>query len=178
MGRHGTNVDTAERGALPAAVLSPGWYPDPYLRWKARYWDGRLWTDRVAGPGRDPMRPVFGHDTVAPPAQADLLVVDPRLARIVEALCTAELAHLRTEVETWCGVAEERGRALASALAALESLAASRKQLAGERIDVGDTVYRSAAKPALASVPDAARMAALSELTTMTLKRRRWWERS
>jgi Protein of unknown function (DUF2510) len=179
MGRYGTSAETTEPAALPAAVLSAGWYPDPYLRWKARFWDGRLWTERVAGPGRQPTMPVFGHDPVAPPARADLFVVDPTLVRIVEAMCTAELAHLRTEVETWRGVADERARALAKAFNALESLVADRRQHAPEPTERNlDPVDGPAARSALVSVPDAVRMVALSELQTMTLKRRRWWRRS
>ena len=49
---------------LRAPLLQAGWYPDPYRRWKARYWDGYRWTERVAKPGRDAKVPVFGHDAV------------------------------------------------------------------------------------------------------------------
>jgi hypothetical protein len=138
-----------------------------------------LWTERVAGPGRQPTKPVFGHDPVAPPARADLFVVEPTMLRIVEAMFSAELAHLRTEVATWRGVADKRGQALASAFNGRESLVASREQVALEPTEqYPDPVYEPAAESALASVPDAVRMAALSELQTMTLKRRRWWQRS
>ncbi|WP_147917636.1 DUF2510 domain-containing protein [Ruania zhangjianzhongii] len=37
---------------------SPGWYADPARRHQFRYWDGRLWTEHVAGPqgtGVDPL---------------------------------------------------------------------------------------------------------------------------
>jgi hypothetical protein len=76
-------------------------------------------------------------------------------------------------------VADKRGQALASAFNGRESLVASREQVALEPTEqYPDPVYEPAAESALASVPDAVRMAALSELQTMTLKRRRWWQRS
>lgn len=179
MGRHGTGVQTLETAALSAAALPAGWYRDPFLRWKARYWDGRSWTERVALPGHDPTRPVYGQDPVLPPARADLFLVDPALVRLVEAACAEELAHLRTEVETWREVADERARALGRALNALELLAAGRTQLEARPKDRGARPEdASAAQPTLAAVPDAVRAAALSELICITSKQRRWWRRS
>jgi hypothetical protein len=172
MGRHGTGVQTLETAALSAAALPAGWYRDPFLRWKARYWDGRSWTERVALPGHDPTRPVYGQDPVLPPARADLFLVDPALVRLVEAACAEELAHLRTE-------ADERARALGRALNALELLAAGRTQLEARPKDRGARPEdASAAQPTLAAVPDAVRAAALSELICITSKQRRWWRRS
>ena len=194
----GTGVGTPEPGALPAATLSPGWYPDPHLRWKARYWDGRFWTGRVAAPGQ--AVPVFGQDALAPPERT-FADVAPTLIRLVDAVCTAELAHLRAEMETWRAVAEERGRALASALNAVESLAArgerrstkpsepsdDRLSTASLRLESGAhptpperpaASNTAAATSAMVTVPDAVRTAALSELLTMTSKQRRWWQRS
>jgi hypothetical protein len=204
----GTGVGTTEPSALPAATLSPGWYPDPHLRWRARYWDGRFWTERVAGAGPEPTRPVFGHDALAPPERT-FADVAPTLVRLIDAVCTAELAHLRAEVETWRGVAEERGRALTSALNALESLTAHCAQLSREPTERRDDPWRTtrttsspraqsrspepsqahvpetptavdapAARSALASIPDAVRTAALAELHTKTSNQRRWWIRS
>lgn len=188
--------------ALPAATLSPGWYPDPHLRWKARYWDGRVWTERVAAAGQ--ALPVFGQDPLAAPEHTDADVT-PTLVRLVDAVCTAELAHLRAEVETWRGVAEERERALTTALNALESLAAQHKQLSTEPTERSADQWRAtrtptshpdprteprdsteipaaveapAAKSSLVSIPDKVRTAALAELHTMTLKQQRWWQRS
>jgi hypothetical protein len=194
----GNGVGTTESSALPAATLRPGWYPDPHLRWKARFWDGRFWTGRVAAAGQ--ALPVFGQDAVAPPERTAADVA-PTLMRLVDAVCTAELAHLRAEVETWRGVAEERGRALASALTALESLAGRDEQLSikpierdvdqakttGPRLESGThptppqrsaVADAPAATAALVTVSDAVRTAALSELLTMTNKQRRWWRRS
>jgi hypothetical protein len=99
--------------------------------------------------------------------------------RLVEAACAAELAHLRTEVETWREVADERARALGRALNALEFLAAGRTQLEARPYDRGvRPEVASAAQPTLAAVPDAVRAAALSELICITSKQRRWWRRS
>jgi hypothetical protein len=168
-------VGTAGSGALPAS----GWYPDPYRRWKARYWDGRLWTEQVAAPGPDPKLPVFGHDAVALPARADLFVVDATLARLVDAVCSAELAYLRAEVETWRSVADARGRALERAFDALESLGTASKQLSTEPNEHRvEPVDRHAAESARATVTDPVRLAELSELLTMRPKQRRWWRRS
>lgn len=203
-----TGVGTPEPSALPAATLSPGWYPDPHLRWRARYWDGRFWTERVAGAGLEPTQPVFGHDALAPPERT-FADVAPTLVRLIDAVCTAELAHLRAEVETWRGVAEERGQALTSALNALESLTAHCEQLSrepterssdpwkttrtisaspnqsrspelsGERAPEPPTAVEApAARSALVSIPDAVRTAALAELHTKTSNQRRWWIRS
>lgn len=201
----GTGVGTTEPSALPAATLSPGWYPDPHLRWRARYWDGRFWTERVAGAGLEPTQPVFGHDALAPPEQT-FADVAPTLVRLIDAVCTAELAHLRAEVETWRGVAEERGKALTSALSSLESLSAHCEQLSSEPTERSGDVWRTtrtmsvartqsrspelsearvpepptavdapAARSALVSIPDAVRTAALAELHTKTTSNRRRW---
>jgi Protein of unknown function (DUF2510) len=170
---NGSGVRTTESPAIPAATLSPGWYPDPHLRWRARYWDGRAWTERVAGPGQDPTRPVFGLDALAPPERTHLRVV-PEFARLVDAVSAAELTHLRAEVETWRGVAEQRGHALTKALNALESLAARCEQPAATPTEhrVGP-VDEPAARSALVTIPDSVRAAALSELHTLPLKQRR-----
>jgi len=203
----GTAVGTTEPSALPAATLSPGWYPDPHLRWRARYWDGRFWTERVAGAGLEPTQPVFGHDALAPPEQT-FADVAPTLVRLIDAVCTAELAHLRAEVETWRGVAEERGQALTSALSSLESLSAHCEQLSREPTERSGDQWRMtrtisasrnqsrspelsgarapepataedapAPRSALVSIPDAVRTAALAELHTKTSNHRRWWLR-
>ena len=193
----GPCVPTTQPDALPGATLTPGWYPDPHLRWKARYWDGRFWTERVAAPGQ--ALPVFGQDPVVPPERTDADVA-PTLARLADAVRTAELAHLRTELETWRGVAEERGRVLTSALNALESLAARGERTPPEpvrsveasrtaslRLETGPPpapperpagAGAPAARSSRVTVPDAVRTAALSELLTMTSKQRPWWQRS
>ncbi len=163
--------------------------------------DGRVWTERVAATGQALL--VFGQDPLAPPERTDADVT-PTLVRLVDAVCTAELAHLRAEVETWRGVAEERGRALTTALNALESLAAQPKQLSTEptersvdqwratrtptlhpdprteprnSAEIPAAVEAPAAKSSLVSIPDKVRTAALAELHTMTLKQQRWWQR-
>ena len=74
----------------------PGWYEDPYGRWRARYWDGLCWTERVANRGADPTQPEYGTDP--------LFATDTDHA--------TELAHARAEADHWRRVAEARQRAL------------------------------------------------------------------
>jgi Protein of unknown function (DUF2510) len=173
---YGSGAGTTESPDQPAATLRPGWYPDPHLRWRARYWDGRVWTDRVACPGQDPTRPVFGQDAVAPPewtevqAERTEVQVAPRLLRLVDVTSTSELTHLRAEVERWRAVAEERGRALAGALKALESLAPGRELPSAAPTERGAAPVEPAPRSALVTIPDAVRAAALNELHTVTLK--------
>jgi hypothetical protein len=168
---YGAGGGATESPDQPAATLRPGWYPDPHLRWKARYWDGRVWTERVAGPGQDPTRPVFGQDTVAPPERTEVQVA-PKLLRLVDVMSTSELTHLRAEVEMWRAVAEERGRALAGALKALESLVPRRETPSAAPTECGAGPVDPAPRSALVTIPDGVRAAALNELHTMTLKQR------
>ena len=93
-----------ERPTSPVP-LEIGWHPDPYRRWKARYWNGEYWTARVANPDHRG-RPVFGTDVIVP-------AVDPSaLASVILALA-GTVARLHGEAEKWRAIAEERGRALA-----------------------------------------------------------------
>jgi hypothetical protein len=170
-----TGMGSAEAAALPPAVLPAGWYPDPYRRWNARYWDGQLWTGRVAHPGGDGLPLVFGNDPVARPA-ADAPVVDSSQAMRYEAAVAGELARLRAEVDTWRGVADERARALTSALNAVESLAERRDNPVEPTPNV-DPVAASAARSGLATIPDVVRVAARCELLSLNSKHRRWWQR-
>ena len=159
---------------LGAAVLTAGWYPDPYRRWKARYWDGYRWTERVAKPGRDAKVPVFGHDAVTS-AAGDVVVVGATVTARVEALLLAELARLRADVDTWREVADQRAQALDNALAALKSLAAGRNLSTEPAERRAESVETSAWQ---ATIPVAVRIAALSELQSIELKRRRgWWQK-
>ncbi|MPY96020.1 MAG: DUF2510 domain-containing protein [Acidimicrobiia bacterium] len=51
--RHrGSTVD--RRGAL----ARPGWYPDPFERHQARFWDGERWTEQVADRARVSVDPL------------------------------------------------------------------------------------------------------------------------
>ena len=162
----------------PAAVLAPGWYPDPYRRWRARYWDGRLWTAWVARPGTGSVAAVFGHDALARPPTTGIDglpgAFDTPMPARVEALFVAELTRVHAEIETTEGVAEERGGALTRALGALDSLAAAR-ELPDEG-EYGEYDASPSVESALAAIPEVVRIAALCELHSAQLKRRRWWQ--
>lgn len=90
------------------APLAVGWHPDPYRRWKARYWNGQRWTERVAKPGNG--QPVFGIDVVVPSGDDPSAVASIVL---LESFINGELVRLRAEVDKWRAIAEERGLALA-----------------------------------------------------------------
>jgi hypothetical protein len=96
-----------EKHTTPDA-LAVGWHPDPYRRWKARYWNGHRWTERVANPG-DHGQPMFGTDVIVP-SGGD---VSAQMASVVllQTLLT-EFAILRSEAEKWRAIAEERAHAL------------------------------------------------------------------
>src|SRR5215218_4114233 len=38
-------------GVRPPAYANPGWYSDPWTRFRSRYWDGQRWTDWAADGG-------------------------------------------------------------------------------------------------------------------------------
>jgi hypothetical protein len=42
----------------PEPVVPPGWNPDPTGRHQFRYWDGYVWTERVADAGTQSSDPV------------------------------------------------------------------------------------------------------------------------
>jgi hypothetical protein len=91
------------------APLEVGWHPDPYRRWKARYWNGQCWTEQVANPG-DGEHPVLGTDVIVPSGDASAAVASIVL---LESFINGELVRLRSEAEKWRAIAEERGLALA-----------------------------------------------------------------
>ena len=47
------------------AGTAPGWHPDPSGRWQVRWWDGAVWTDRVATGGRVGTDPSPGGEATA-----------------------------------------------------------------------------------------------------------------
>lgn len=83
-----------------------GWYEDPYRRWRARYWDGQRWTERVANQGADATQPQCGTDPLVAVAE------DPAFSGLVEALYASELSRLHAEADHWRLIAEDRQRAL------------------------------------------------------------------
>ena len=161
---------------VPRAVLPAGWYPDPHRRWNARYWDGQLWTGRVAQTGGDATPMVFGNDPVAPPQVVNAVADDTTRSMRYEATVAGELARLRAEVDTWRGIAVERASALSRALSALESLAEGREVSIDPRARI-ESVDPSAAESALLTIPDPVRIAAQCELFALNSKPRRWWRR-
>jgi hypothetical protein len=102
---HGAAVVETPSTYAPLAV---GWHPDPYRRWKARYWNGQRWTERVAKPGNG--QPLFGIDVVVPSGDDPSAVASIVL---LESFINGELVRLRGEVDKWRAIAEERGLALA-----------------------------------------------------------------
>ena len=97
-----------ERQPTPGP-LSVGWHPDPYRRWKARYWNGQCWTDRVANPGD--RQPVLGTDVIVP-AGGNVSATTASVV-LLESFINGELVRLRSEADKWRAIAEERGLALA-----------------------------------------------------------------
>jgi hypothetical protein len=106
----------------PLAPLVVGWHPDPYRRWKARYWDGHCWTERVGNPGNE--RPEFGRDVIVPYGDGSATVASVVL---LESFINGELVWLRSEVDKWRTVAEERGHALARLEGATTSQRSARR---------------------------------------------------
>ena len=156
----------------PAAVLARGWYPDPYRRWRARYWDGRLWTAWVAKPGNGSVTAIFGHDVLArPPSGGVVGAFDTPMPAGVEALFVAELTRGRAEIETTRG---RGGGALTRTSGAVDALAAAR-ELPGEDADSDEFDEYDDDSSALAAIPEVVRIAALCELHSAQLKRRPWW---
>ena len=174
---YGAGVGTPECPDQPVATLRPGWYPDPHLRWKARYWDGRAWTDRGPcarvrirrgrcsdkTPWRPPNGPKFGPN-------------GPRFRSLPVAVTTRRrdrrfradpLASRGGEVagrgrRTWAGSGRRaQGAGVARAGCELPP--------AADRTRGRSSRTRSEIR-LLVTIPDAVRVAALNELHTATLK--------
>jgi len=152
-------------------VLPRGWYEDPYLRWRARYWDGERWTELVANRGSDPTEPRYGRDPLPSITEGQSHASDSLLA-IVEALYASELARLRAEAEGWRMLAEDRRRALDALEPLIEMMRDTRPQLA---IDAPAVPLESPRMPSdgYVELPPHVREAAMHELATVEARMRK-----
>ncbi len=198
-------ADLVARRALSEGRAEPGfpagWHPDPYGRWRARYWDGFRWTDRVASPGPDGRTPVYGRDGLGTITITETRAEGHARVDLLEAMWATEMARLRAEADAWRGLAKDLAEALHHAHDTVAHLASTLAEVSTTKAEAPAPAALPAAAdpvpppvapaspasapevPDVVMVPPAIRVAALHDIATLDARRPRssrgrgprWW---